>query len=132
MKDAVEKRGKILVPTFAVGRAQLLTGLLAWMFRTGRSDPFPIFLDSPMAIEATNIYARHRELFDEDMTKFIAERPLQADLKTMKLCVTAEDSKKINDQAGPVPGHGRRGHVQRRPHPASPQGRTSGSRRPTC
>jgi len=101
VKDTVEKRGKILVPTFAVGRAQLLTGLLAWMFRTKKVRPFPIFLDSPMAIEATNIYTRHRELFDEGMTKFIAEKPLRADLKTMKMCVTAEDSMKINDESGP-------------------------------
>ena len=54
-----------------------------------------------MAIEATNIYMRHRELFDEGMTKFIAEKPLREDLKTLKVCVTAEDSKKINDQPGP-------------------------------
>jgi len=101
VKDTVERRGKILVPTFAVGRAQLLTGLLAWMFRTKKVRPFPIFLDSPMAIEATNIYGRHRELFDEGMTKFIAEKPLKADLKTLKLCATAEDSMKINDQSGP-------------------------------
>jgi metallo-beta-lactamase family protein len=101
VKDTVEKKGKILVPTFAVGRAQLLTGLLAWMFRKKKVRPFPLFLDSPMAIEATNIYMRHRELFDEDMTRFIAEKPLRADLKTMTLSVTAEDSRKINDQQGP-------------------------------
>ena len=71
VKETVQRRGKILVPTFAVGRAQLLTGLLAWMFRTKKVKPFPVFLDSPMAIEATKIYARHRELFDEQMTKFI-------------------------------------------------------------
>src|SRR5262245_32749998 len=101
VKDTVEKRGKILVPTFAVGRAQLLTGLLAWMFRKKKVRPFPIFLDSPMAIEATNIYMRHRELFDDAMTKFVAEKPLRADLKTMTMSVTAEDSKKINDVPGP-------------------------------
>ncbi len=101
VKDTVEKQGKILVPTFAVGRAQLLTGLLAWMFRKKKVKPFPIFLDSPMAIEATNIYARHRELFDDAMTKFIAEKPLRADLKSMTLSVTADDSRKINEQTGP-------------------------------
>ena len=101
VKEAVEQKGKILVPTFAVGRAQLLTGLLAWMFRKKKVKPFPIFLDSPMAIEALNIYTRHRELFDEGMTKFIAERPLRADLKTMTLSATAQDSMKINDQPGP-------------------------------
>jgi metallo-beta-lactamase family protein len=101
VKDTVEKRGKILVPTFAVGRAQLLTGLLAWMFRMKKVRPFPIFLDSPMAIEATNIYVRHRELFDDDMMKFIAQKPMKADLKTMTMSVTSDDSRKINDQTGP-------------------------------
>lgn len=101
VQEAVEQRGKILVPTFAVGRAQLITGLLGWMFRNKKVKPFPIFLDSPMAIEATNIYMRHRELFDEGMMKFIAEKPLREDLKTLKVCVTAEDSMKINDQPGP-------------------------------
>ena len=101
VKDTVEKGGKILVPTFAVGRAQLLTGLLGWMFRNKMVRPFPVFLDSPMAIQATNIYVKHRELFDEGMLKFIHEKPLRHDLKTMKLCVTAEDSMKINDQAAP-------------------------------
>jgi len=101
VKDTVNRGGKILVPTFAVGRAQLLTGLLGWLFRKNQLRPFPIFLDSPMAIQALNIYMRHRELFDDQMTKFIAEKPLRADLKTMKLCATANDSMKINDQPGP-------------------------------
>lgn len=101
VKDTVEKRGKILVPTFAVGRAQLLTGLLAWMFRNKKVKPFPVFLDSPMAIEATKIYVNHTELFDEQMMKFIAEKPLKEDLKTMTMSVTAEDSRRINDVPGP-------------------------------
>lgn len=97
VRTALKSGGKIIVPTFAVGRAQLLTGLLAWMFRTKKAAPFPIFLDSPMAIEATKIYTRHRELFDEGMKKFVAEKPLRDDLRTMKLSATAEDSKSIND-----------------------------------
>jgi metallo-beta-lactamase family protein len=101
VKDCVEKRGKILVPTFAVGRAQLLMHLLAWMLRERKVPPFPVFLDSPMAIEATNIYLHHRELFDEDMAKFLAERPMREDLKTLTLSTTADDSRKINDVPGP-------------------------------
>jgi metallo-beta-lactamase family protein len=101
VKETVAARGKILVPTFAIGRAQLLTGLLAWMFRKKHVRPFPIFLDSPMAIEATKIYSQHRELFDEGMTRFISERPLREDLKTLKMCATADDSRKINDVPGP-------------------------------
>jgi metallo-beta-lactamase family protein len=101
VKTAVAARGKILVPTFAVTRAQLLMLLLSQMFRSQRVRPFPIFLDSPMAIAATEIYERHHELFDNEMLKYIAQKPVVGDLPSLKLCVTAEDSKKINDQPGP-------------------------------
>lgn len=100
VKKAVKGGGKIIVPTFAVGRAQLLTSLLGWMFRTKKASPFPIFLDSPMAIEATKIYTQHRELFHEKMEKFIREKPLREELRTMKMSATADESKKINDVSG--------------------------------
>lgn len=100
VKRAVKSRGKIIVPTFAVGRAQLLTSLLAWMFRTKKSAPFPIYLDSPMAIEATKIYAQHRELFHDKMEKFVREKPLRDDLRTMKMSGTADESRKINGVSG--------------------------------
>ena len=101
VKQAVETRSKILVPTFAVTRAQLLMLLLSRMFRKKLVRPFPIFLDSPMAVAATQIYLHHEELFDDEMMKYIAQKPVRDDLKTLKVCVTAEDSKKINDEPGP-------------------------------
>jgi metallo-beta-lactamase family protein len=101
VKQAVDTRGKILVPTFAVTRAQLLMLLLSRMFRQKLVRPFPIFLDSPMAVAATQIYLHHEELFDDETIKYIAQKPVQADLKTLTVCATAEDSKKINDQPGP-------------------------------
>ena len=101
VKECVNARGKILVPTFAVGRAQLLMLLLSQMFRSQQVRPFPVFLDSPMAIAATEIYRHHHELFDDETLKYIAQRPVEGDLKSLTLCVTAEDSKKINDQPGP-------------------------------
>ena len=101
LKQAVATKGKVLVPTFAVGRAQLLTALLAWIFRQRLIEPFPVFLDSPMAIEASRIYAHHQELFDDEMIAFLKEKPVTEDLKTMKMTGTAEESKQINDAPGP-------------------------------
>lgn len=101
VKNAVDTRGKILVPTFAVGRAQLLMTLLSQMFRRNELRPFPLFLDSPMAIAATEIYRNHHELFDDEMLKYIEQKPPREDLPTLTLCPTAEDSKKINDLPGP-------------------------------
>jgi len=101
VKVAAAARSVILIPTFAVGRAQLLVTLLSVMFRKKQVKPFPIFLDSPMAIEATRIYSRHPELFDDEMRKYIREKPLREDLKTLTPCVTAEQSKTINQCPGP-------------------------------
>jgi metallo-beta-lactamase family protein len=97
----VARRGKVLVPTFAVGRAQTLTALLAGIFRQKLLPPFPVFLDSPMAIEASHIYDRHPELFDEEMTAFLQARPIARDLATMRWTATAEESKQINAVPGP-------------------------------
>jgi metallo-beta-lactamase family protein len=98
--EAAKSGGKILVPTFAVGRAQLLVGLLGWMFRKKKCSPFPIFLDSPMAIEATKIYGKHREIFDDQMKRYLEEQPLRDDLVTLKATPSAQDSMKINDFEG--------------------------------
>jgi metallo-beta-lactamase family protein len=56
VKRAIEAGGKILVPVFAVGRTQLLLYLFAGAFQRGTLSPFPIYIDSPMAIEATKIW----------------------------------------------------------------------------
>jgi metallo-beta-lactamase family protein len=101
VQSAVKSRGKMLVPTFAVGRAQLLTTLLSWMFRKKMAPHFPIFLDSPMAIEATKIYLSHPEVFDDDMLRYMREKPMREDLRLMKATASAEQSKKINAQNGP-------------------------------
>jgi len=101
LRVAEAGRGKVLVPTFAIGRAQLLTALLAWSFRQHRLKLLPVFLDSPMAIEAGNIYDRHPELYDDEMIAFLKERPLWRDLTTMRMTCTPEESRQINSTPGP-------------------------------
>lgn len=98
--NAMKHGGKMLVPSFAIGRAQLITLLIGKMFRAGKIKPFPIFLDSPMAIEATNIYMKHFDLFDDEMKAFIRDRPLREDLKTMRPTATADESRAINEVRG--------------------------------
>jgi len=101
LRDAVATKGKVLVPTFAVGRAQLLLVLLACFFRRQELPRFPLFLDSPMAAEASRIYLAHPELFDEELTALREEHPILADLDTLKVTESAEQSKAINDVPGP-------------------------------
>lgn len=101
VKDTAKAGGKMLVPTFAVGRAQLIGGILAWMFRNKMVPPFPIFLDSPMAIKATKIYSQHRELANEKTLAFIEKGRVLDELKTLRMAESADESKAINDQPGP-------------------------------
>lgn len=101
VRDAMSGGGKILVPTFAVGRAQLLTLLLATAWRRHDLKPFPVFLDSPMAIEASEIYSRHPELYDDELAAFLKEKPMGADLKTFHMTATPQESRAINQVPGP-------------------------------
>jgi metallo-beta-lactamase family protein len=98
---AVEAKGKILVPVFAIGRTQLLLYLLAGAFKRKTLPRFPIFVDSPMAIEATKIYAKHGELFDEEALAMQKSGELRASLETVQFCPTPDDSRALNDIEGP-------------------------------
>jgi len=103
IRKAVDQKQKILVPSFAVGRAQMLMTLLAWAFRTKQLPPFPVYLDSPMANSAFNIYNRHPELWDKDMVEFSSKRSVSDELKLThsKVCITAEESMELNTAQGP-------------------------------
>lgn len=65
-RETSRARGNILIPAFAVGRTQHLIHEFARHYQDWHLDQWQIFLDSPMAIEATAVYARHTELYDEE------------------------------------------------------------------
>jgi metallo-beta-lactamase family protein len=101
VKTAAEAGGKILVPVFAVGRTQLLLYLLAGAFQRRTLPTFPIYIDSPMAIQATKLYAKHSELFDDEALAMHQSGDLRESLETVHFCPTAEDSRALNDVMGP-------------------------------
>jgi metallo-beta-lactamase family protein len=98
---ALPRKGKILVPTFAIGRTQQILYHLAVAIRRGRLPKFPIFLDSPMAVEATRIYLNHQELMDEELKALQRVHPLREDLDTLKATASPEESQAINNCEGP-------------------------------
>lgn len=101
LRAAVAEKGKILVPTFAVGRAQLLLVLLACFFRAKELPKFPLFLDSPMAAEASRIYLAHPELFDDELNALRQDHPIASDLDSLTITETADQSRAINNVPGP-------------------------------
>jgi metallo-beta-lactamase family protein len=98
---AIENKAKILVPIFAVGRTQLLLYLLAGAFQRGTLPKFPIYLDSPMAIEATKVYGRNNELFDEEAREMVESGELRKSLSVARACPKPGDSRALNEVNGP-------------------------------
>jgi len=98
---AVERGGVMLVASFAVGRAQQLIYLLQVLIHEGRVPRMPVFLDSPMSVNATHIYYDHRE--DHDL----AEGQLRGRHSVLKgpnvhLAPKVEQSKRLNHVRGPA------------------------------
>jgi metallo-beta-lactamase family protein len=98
---AIEQQGKVLVPSFAIGRTQQLLYYMAIAIENGALDEIPVYLDSPMAIEATKIYASHQELFDEETLELVRSGALKTDLARLHFSNTPQESKALNDIQGP-------------------------------
>ena len=98
---AIENKAKVLVPVFAVGRTQLLLYLLAGAFRRKTLPRFPIYLDSPMAINATRIYGKNSELFDEEALGMMKSGELLSNLSSARPCTSPGESRALNAVKGP-------------------------------
>jgi metallo-beta-lactamase family protein len=101
VQRTVQKKGWLLIPAFAVGRSQEILYDLRELEDAARIPSLPVYLDSPMAIEATAIYARHPEEHDQDLKRVEAsgERPFAP--KRLRICKSVEDSKRLNETDGP-------------------------------
>lgn len=100
--EASQTRGKILVPTFAIGRAQQMVYHLAEMFHKKMVEPFPVYMDSPMAIDAAEVYQKHLGLLDEDFQKLKSSGAFPVDPRFFKSTPTAQMSKELNNVEGPA------------------------------
>ncbi|HKP82495.1 MAG TPA: MBL fold metallo-hydrolase [Pyrinomonadaceae bacterium] len=98
---AIQNKAKILVPVFAIGRTQLLLYLLAGAFKKKTLPPFPIYIDSPMAVEATRIYRTNTELFDSEALSMVQSGDLGRGLASARPCVEPGESRALNGVKGP-------------------------------
>jgi metallo-beta-lactamase family protein len=96
VKKAVEMKGKILVPSFAVGRTQQLLYYMARAAYQQNLTPIPVYLDSPMAIEATKIYLKHHELYDDEANELFRLGAIKGDFSGLHISETAENSMALN------------------------------------
>jgi metallo-beta-lactamase family protein len=102
LADAAQTGGNVIIPAFAVGRTQDLIYWLGKLYRQGQLPQQQVYLDSPMAISASEIYAEHAQLFNSDDPEFnkIAPAGWQAWLPILTYSQTPEDSMAVNRITG--------------------------------
>lgn len=100
--EAVETDGKVVVPIFAIERAQELIYYLNRLLHAGRIPELPVFLDSPMAADVTEIFRRHRECFDTEAKEIIAAGESLLRFPSLHICRTVKESMGINSMKGPA------------------------------
>ena len=96
IKQTVLRGGNIVIPTFAVERAQELTYYLSRLVQSGSIPPVPVFLDSPMAVDVTRVFQKHRDCFDQDAWNMIIDGKSILDFPGMHLCRSRDESMQIN------------------------------------
>ncbi len=100
----VARGGKVIIPAFAVGRTQELVYNLHQMLDSGAIPKIPVFVDSPLAVNASDIFRAHPEVFDAETKEFMANDQHHAALGFELLTYTrsVEESKAINEVKGPA------------------------------
>ncbi len=93
--------GRIIVPAFAVGRTQQLVLLLHQLFNEQRIPNIPLFVDSPLAVNVTQVHRDHPECFDAETRAYLSNGEDPFGFKRLQYIREAVDSKKLNDLHGP-------------------------------
>jgi metallo-beta-lactamase family protein len=100
IKYAISNKEKVIIPAFALERTQEVLYILGEFFRAGELPEIPVFLDSPLAIKATEIFRRNKKYYDEDARAIVSRGFDPFDMPNLKFSLTASQSMKINQLRG--------------------------------
>ena len=98
----VARKGKIIVPSFALERTQEIVYTLNRLKQSGKIPDFPIYVDSPLATDATDIFRLHPECFDAEFNEFIRTVDDPFGFKHLHYTRSTDESKMLNAIEGPV------------------------------
>jgi metallo-beta-lactamase family protein len=105
LRDVVERTcargGRIIVPAFAVGRTQQLVLLLHQLTNAGQLPSIPIFVDSPLAVNVTEVFRKHVECFNAETREYLLHGQDPFGFSRLQYIREAAESKKLNDLHGP-------------------------------
>lgn len=97
----VKNKGKLIIPAFSVGRTQELVYMLDQLENDGRLPEIPVYVDSPLSVNATMIFGSHPECFDADLAEYMLIDPDPFGFNSLKYIKKTEDSKALNTATEP-------------------------------
>jgi metallo-beta-lactamase family protein len=95
--ETLNQSGKVIIPAFSVGRTQQIVYVLNQLTVAGKLPRCPIFVDSPLSVNATEIYRLHPECFNDSINQFLHEKANPFGMANLTYVREAEQSKKLND-----------------------------------
>lgn len=101
--QVIERGGKIIIPAFAVGRTQTIVYMMHKLFNQNRIPSIPIYVDSPLAVDATAVFEAHPECLDRETYRIFlqgGEDPFG--FSRLKYIKTTDESKELNEKSGPM------------------------------
>ena len=102
ISETARRGGKIVIPIFAIERAQELIYHLGRLLAAGRISPLPVYLDSPMAAQVNDVFRRHRECLDAEAQAIVAAEGSLLRFPSLHVVRTVAESMAINSLAGPA------------------------------
>jgi metallo-beta-lactamase family protein len=99
---AVQRKGKILVPSFSLERTQEFVYALHRLTISGAIPKIPIYVDSPLSIRITEVFKLHPECFDEETSAFLSRNGDPFGFENLRYIGSAEDSMALNGLEGPM------------------------------
>jgi metallo-beta-lactamase family protein len=100
-RTCIEKKGKLIIPSFSVGRTQEVILSLNNFYNSGRLPKIKVFVDSPLSVNATNIFRLHKECFNSKIAEIMETDPDPFGFNDLYFITQVEDSKKLNDSKEP-------------------------------
>jgi len=97
----VTRKGKLIIPAFSVGRTQELVYMLDLLEHEGKLPEIPVFVDSPLAVNATMIFGAHPECFDDDLNEYMLVDPNPFGFNNLSYIKATQDSKRLNTMEEP-------------------------------
>ena len=102
MRDTIDKTGQVIIPAFSVGRTQQIVYTLHQLACEGKLPKVPLFVDSPLSVNATEVYRLHPECFNDTIYRFLREKENPFGMENLTYIRELARSMKLNDLKVPA------------------------------